>query len=653
MNNSFFSRRAITRLQAIIIILIIVVASVAAAAAYVYINRTSTSTQPAEPTPTASAVITPSSSPTPIPTAGIQPTALSFSNLFISPLEAWPGQSVNVSVDVRNTGSENISYDLPLWVNGQVIQTVPLQLAPKASTVASVLFASNDTGNYGVSLGGQSNTLSIVPTGEHTIQVECNHGGIPFTVDGISHQTPYSALVTVGTHTVVTPDTAQLTVTGWGFVTFAFQGWDDGSTDTTRMVNVQNSSVLLVTTYVHQGSCPSLEVWNGTGNSYVADVSDGTGWLGFLEYFNPDGSMVFSNNYPYDYIKLDSTQLEPTNNFYNFTIAELADEIFYLDSAQLVAVDHPAGTQVYPTKSTFVYNLQDLGTLYSVSDNLTLPVSAVNGAGQNVLPLISKLDGNYTPASRWSWNNITLNLGDLTGAQQIKLVVAATTYWPTTQAGGNNFEKYANQPGVMPSPPPYMQVKAPNGTWVNVPEDREFPLPSTNDQEFVVNLTGLFPTNDFELRINYYQQIEFDYIGIDTTTQQNMTIHTILPSTADLEQGFNPISNSTGAFTAYGNVTSLVQSTDNEFIIGRQGDVVTLQFSADLPPVPQGMVRDYFLVTNCWFKGNGLPYVPFTVNPLPFQAMTSFPYPSNETYPYDAEHQAYLQKYNTRIINQP
>ena len=163
----------------------------------------------------------------------------------------------------------------------------------------------------------------------------------------------------------------------------------------------------------------------------------------------------------------------------------------------------------------------------------------------------------------------------------------------------------------------------------------------------------MFPTNDFELRINYYQQIQFDYIGIDTSAQQDIAIHTVQPSTADLEQGFSAPSNSTGAFTAYGDVTSLVQSADNKFVIGRIGDVVSLQFPANFPPLPQGWVRDYFLVTNCWFKGNGLPYVPFTVNPLPFQQMTSFPYPSNETYPYDQEHQNYLQTYDTRIINEP
>ena len=169
----------------------------------------------------------------------------------------------------------------------------------------------------------------------------------------------------------------------------------------------------------------------------------------------------------------------------------------------------------------------------------------------------------------------------------------------------------------------------------------------------LVNLTGLFPSNDFELRINYYQDIEFDYIGVDTTAQQNTIVHTLTASYADLQQAFSTNSSSTGAFTRYGDVTSLLQSTDDQFVIGREGDQVSLQFSANLPPVPQGMVRDYFVVANCWFKGLGLPYVPFTVDPLPFQSMTSFPYPSTESYPTDAIHQSYLKTFNTRIIKAP
>ena len=141
---------------------------------------------------------------------------------------------------------------------------------------------------------------------------------------------------------------------------------------------------------------------------------------------------------------------------------------------------------------------------------------------------------------------------------------------------------YANKPGVMPSPPPYMEVRAENGSWIPVPANREFPIPATSDQVFVVNLTGLFPTNNYELRINYYQDVEFDYIGVDTTAQQNITVHTVTASYANLQQAFSTNSTSTGAFTKYGDVTSLLQSTDDQFVIGREGDKYTLQFPANL-----------------------------------------------------------------------
>jgi hypothetical protein len=414
------------------------------------------------------------------------------------------------------------------------------------------------------------------------------------------------------------------------------------------------SVVYMTANYVRtQNSCPVLSAWNGISYNYVADVNDGTGWLGFLEYFKPDGSMVFSYNYPYDYIKLDSAQLQPLNGFYNFQISETQNEVFYMDSVKLLAVDHPANTDVFSTKSTFVYNLTGQGTIYTVSKSAATPFSAVNGKGQNVLPTIANLDNNFTTATRWTWNNITLNLGDLTNAKEINLVVGAKIVWPSTQSGGINFMSYAKKPGVMPSPPPFMEVKAENGSWIPVPSSREFPIPATTDQVFVVNLTGLFPTNNYELRINYYQDIEFDYIRIDTTVPQNTIVHSVTASDASLQQAFITNSSSSGAFTRFGNVTSVLQSTDDQFVIGREGDQVSLQFPANLPPVPQGMVRDYFVVTNCWFKGLGLPYVPFTVAPLPFQSMDSFPYPSTESYPTDAIHQAYLKTFNTRIIKAP
>jgi hypothetical protein len=97
-----------------------------------------------------------------------------------------------------------------------------------------------------------------------------------------------------------------------------------------------------------------------------------------------------------------------------------------------------------------------------------------------------------------------------------------------------------------------------------------------------------------------------------------------------------------------------MQDADDMFVIGRQGDQVNMQFStASLGSIEEGMVRDYFFVVACWFKdppGEWGYDFDFTVDPLPFMAMTGFPYPSSESYPSDAAHQAYIQQYNTRII---
>ena len=580
------------------------------------------------------------------------PETLEVSNIQLTPRESWPGQIVNVSVDVANTGIEEIIYRLPIFVDNKVVERANLELAAGAVETITVGMTGIGIGEHRATVSGKSASFRVVETGKHTLHVISARYGFTFTLDGETLFTRWSGLVDAGPHTVTFPALEEIDIGGWGIVPFTFTGWSDGSQKLSKTVDVQ-SETYVVTNYVRPGSCPSLYIWNGTSYAYTAEVSDGAGWLGYLDHFKADGSMVFSYNYPWDYIKLDPTQLQSVNGYYKAKIAQLNDEIFYLDSAKIVAIDHPTNVDVFSTTSTFIYDLAGQGTMYTVSKNPPAPLSAVNGTGQNVLPLISKLDENVTSGTRWAWTSLTLNLGDLAGAEEIKLVVAATTHWPTTAAGGTNFLRYANQPGVTPSPPPFMEVKAQNGSWIRVPENRQFPFPDVTNNVFVVNLTGLFPTSNYELRINTYQDIRFDYIGVDTTSQQNIIMKTISPTYANLQQGFTSPSNSSGSFTRYGNVLALLQSADDIFVIGRQGDEINLQFPVDTSPVPLGMERDYFVIASCWFKGKGLPYVPFMVDPLPFHAMTSFPYSTTESYPYDRSHKAYLLLYNTRIISPP
>ena len=173
----------------------------------------------------------------------------------------------------------------------------------------------------------------------------------------------------------------------------------------------------------------------------------------------------------------------------------------------------------------------------------------------------------------------------------------------------------------------------------------------------MVDLTGLFPTNDYSLRISNFWNVTYDYIAVDITPQQNITIQKIDPQ-AYLYQAFTAApAAASGNFTKYGNVTELLLSEDDMFVIGRQGDAVSLQFPiANLSAPAAGMVRDYFFYDACWFKdenGNWGFGFGFTVDPLPFRNMSGFPYLPNEYYPNDTAHSQYLQQWNTRIVTEP
>ena len=169
-------------------------------------------------------------------------------------------------------------------------------------------------------------------------------------------------------------------------------------------------------------------------------------------------------------------------------------------------------------------------------------------------------------------------------------------------------------------------------------------------QTIVVDLTGNFLTNDYSIRIHTFSDTRFDYVVVDTSSQDEVNILEITPSSADISQAIPTCSISSGNFTRYGDVLPIVSSAGNKFVIGRQGDKISLLFPVISQPPSENMVRDYFLVTSVWFIGSGLPYMNFAVDPLPFHDMSSYLYPSTESYPYDADHLRYLKEYNIRAI---
>jgi hypothetical protein len=103
-------------------------------------------------------------------------------------------------------------------------------------------------------------------------------------------------------------------------------------------------------------------------------------------------------------------------------------------------------------------------------------------------------------------------------------------------------------------------------------------------------------------------------------------------------------------YTRYGDVRELLGEVDDRPVVMGSGDEVRLGFAASgLPPLPSGWRRDFLLKVDGWAKdADANTAFSQSVEPLPFHAMSRYPYPPGERFPDDAAHRAYRRLYNTR-----
>ena len=398
-------------------------------------------------------------------------------------------------------------------------------------------------------------------------------------------------------------------------------------------------------------SCPLLYTYDGQKYVFVADLYN-RGQLAVPNYLPQ----------PEDFAKIDGDQLAQKNNTYRLQIAQEYDEISYLDKVDLIAIDHTPEVDVFPSLLK-----ADAGKIYTVSKSPKLPISATDENGNDVLGLLGQKDGVYTPGRQRELNVLNLNLGNLSNAKMTKLVLSAYTEWNLKQLSTQTVNQHSAEdyPGGGQGEI-VAQVKDKSGNWVSA-FDSEILAPATLPRTYVLNLTGKFLTNDYSVRLEYYAPIKFDFIGVDTTPEQETAITSLPPAYANLHfRGYtNPwglpsapdyyhtsleapsgYSYPIGNFTRYGDILPLLLDRDDEFAILHHGDEISVSFQN--LPAKEGTERDFMLYSWGYFKESKDFVTGGTVDPLPFYGMSAYPYPSNESYPSDAEHMTYLKEYNTR-----
>ena len=413
-------------------------------------------------------------------------------------------------------------------------------------------------------------------------------------------------------------------------------------------------------------SCPVLFSWNGREYEFIADMI-GPGvvghWVAPRERDVPD---------PDEYLKVSAHSIKPRNGMLSFRFMEPMEETVYLDQVRLLAIDHPAGYEVYPNER-FVSAPPFPEFRVIASRDAHPPVGAWDDRGNDVLALLSKRDRKYvtdfedlpfTGFAKLHW--VELDLGEWDAKMPLRLIIDGyTDYFTATSMYA------ADQAGIKVIAP-YVEALDAQGKWVRVVEDMGFP--AGLERTMVADLTGKLPAGARRIRIVNNLKIYWDAIRIDQTQDvQDVRVAQVPLAKAALEfLGYpreirlqpasdtvysyshrsltGPYARAAGNYTRYGDVFDLLRDSDDRFVVFGSGEGLKLDFDPKkLPALPAGWVRDYFFYADGFEKDLDFYAAhAFTVEPLPRHSLLPYPYSDGKDYPADAEHLEYQLKYNTR-----
>jgi tetratricopeptide (TPR) repeat protein len=425
-------------------------------------------------------------------------------------------------------------------------------------------------------------------------------------------------------------------------------------------------------------SCPTLFAWDGSKYGFVADVIGAAvigHWVAPHRHNIPD---------PDEWIKVDGSQLRERDGLFSLRFGEPMEEVNFVDQVRLVAIDHPAGTAVYPNEG-FLSERPFAQEKTIVAASARPLAGAWDDHGADVLPILSQSDisdratrtyvRDFTNLSFAGFANphtLTLDLGPWSPQQPLRLLLHGFIEYFSASS------MYAAwQAGLSPVPP-FIEAQMPDGSWRRVVADMGFPagLPRT----VTVDLTGKLPAGVTRLRITTNLQIYWDQALVDNEPdaahEASAAVHRTDLALAratlafrgyprqidgrtpgDLTYDYQQMSASgpfiphRGNYTRYGDVTPLLKAVDDTFVIFGTGEDMDLEFAAgSLPALPSGWSRDFFFYANGFVKDMDFYEAsPFEVGALPFHGMSTYPYPAGEHYPTDAAHTAYQLEYNTRF----
>ena len=424
------------------------------------------------------------------------------------------------------------------------------------------------------------------------------------------------------------------------------------------------------------GSCPFLWFWNGQDYEFLTDA------LGATPLGLPIDEQRFVRPDHDELLRLPPGRFAPVDGEWRLQLTEELREVTYLDRAQLWVVDHPQGVELQP-EERFCFPPFPPTTLHALSE--LQPVAVRDQDGRDWSGAVAALDDvsavPFTPLPQQFRGLATRHALELAlpaaarDAARIRLVLTGWLEW-----GDASVNLAIARSGSLEFLPPVLAVPDGAGGWRDVGPPVGFPAGKT--KTMVLDVTALVDRADLRLRLTSTLELYWDRIAVvfdvapgggDATPEAALRVTQLEPKSARLwERGFSrPLPRATtqaeryawrrlepvarfdqhaGQYTRHGDVRPLLGAADDRFVIFGSGDALDLRFDASsLPPPAPGRARTCLLFLDGWAKDGDLNTVHSqTVEPLPFHAMSGYPYRSDEAFPADPLHAEWRAEWNTR-----
>jgi tetratricopeptide (TPR) repeat protein len=304
------------------------------------------------------------------------------------------------------------------------------------------------------------------------------------------------------------------------------------------------------------GSCPNIYAWNGRGFEFITDT------LGVAPLGANQGKLPIDSD---EHILIPGESLVSTQGSYEIRIREELREVTYLDHVNLMAVDHPAGTEIFTNEKVASQPVEKL-QIYVARDRR---------------PLKTWRDGG----------NVYADLNGLPPDHTL-LVATGAVDWPD----GSRF-RAAEQAGIAYGFPLLETAHA--AGWRTAVE---MGMPDGKSKTIITPLPE--EARGKRIRIAGEEWVAWTQFSTAAPANAERRSYMMGPHAAMLRfSGHAPFDQTPGLYTRYGDVIELLERSDTKLAVFGSGDELQLIFSArNLPAIERGFQRDFILYVNGWAK---------------------------------------------------